>query len=430
MTITGSIYLSMKNQDIKKYIPERFLKIGCVLVFAIAIRVGYVAVVPPRPVGWDDAGSWDSVAWNVRQGRGFLEYKNLPTSQRPPVYPLFLAAVYFVFGHNLIAAKIFQCLADVVTIFIVYRLAQKIFPPPLPLISAAALALYPPLIVYNGIIGAEILFTMMLALAMYFLVLAQGGEEESDSGNLFLWMASGLFFGLSALTRSTSVFFPFFYASAMIFSEGKLRFRRRTAAFILIFILTLLPWSLRNYYTLGSFTPIASGGGGLFWAATVPDFNGEPAPYPMENYYDEAKGRQFHEQDSFAFRLAIKNIISRPVFYLKMAGMRFYRVLTEPVGKTLVSRKSFLAGRVLAAVHNLMIILSVIGAVSSLGSHSVKRLLPLLMIIFYFIVVNSLIASVPRYRLPVEPYILCFAVQGAGWLFLQIVRKKNSVVSR
>jgi len=43
--------------------------------------------------------------------------------------------------------------------------------------------------------------------------------------------------------------------------------------------------------------------------------------------------------------------------------------------------------------------------------------LPILTIIFYFTIMYTLVFAIPRYRLPIMPYVLIFAVAG----FLQIL---------
>lgn len=388
-----------------------------IVLLALALRISYVMFTPPRPVEWDDAGSWDAVAWNIKSGKGFLESDGTPTTQRPPVYPMILALIYSVAGHNQTAAKIFQCFADAFTVLFIFLISSKIFSIEISIISSILVALYPPLIVYNGIIGAEIIFTFTLALAIYFLIKAEMENEFT------CWLLAGLFFGINAMTRSNAIFFPLLYSVVRFFVVGE-KGLSRSFAFVLVFIITLLPWSFRNYKTCGTFTPLAAGAGGLFWASTVADFSGMPAPAPMGRYYKEVKDRTFQEQDVFAYSVAIRNVFSNPLFYLKMVARRFLFVVSEPVGKNLASRKFPSVGFVMSMLYAIMTMVAFWGIYRVVKNGDWIKSLPIVVLVIYFMVVNSLIASVPRYRLPVEPFVLCFAVYGVSEFFKKKITDK------
>ncbi len=392
-----------------------------IVFLALFIRVSYVVVAPPRPMSWDDAGSWDAVGWNVKSGVGFVESDGTPTSQRLPVYPLFLAFIYSILGHSHSAVKIFQCFIDAFTVYLIFLMVSKIFLSEISKISALLVAIYPPLIVYNGIIGAEIIFTMTLVLGVFLLIMA-----EKEDKNLY-WLLAGLIFGINAMTRSNAILFPLFYVIAHLFIVGKKNLSG-AFVFIIVFMMALLPWSIRNYKTYNTFTPLAAGAGGLFWASTVPDFNGMPAPEPMGGYYEEVKNKSFQEQDFLGYRVAIRNVLSQPLFYIKMVARRFFFLMSEPVGKNLVSRRFPSVGFVMSVLYVVMTLLAFWGIYRVILNGYVVITLPISAIVVYFMAVNSLIASVPRYRLPLEPFVICFAVYGAFDFFEKISTKKSSSV--
>ena len=57
-----------------------------------------------------DEGRYDEVGWSLASGQGFRLEGEL-TAYAPPGYPAFLALIYAIFGHNLAAARLAQCLA-------------------------------------------------------------------------------------------------------------------------------------------------------------------------------------------------------------------------------------------------------------------------------------------------------------------------------
>ncbi|MBI4995182.1 EamA family transporter, partial [Candidatus Peregrinibacteria bacterium] len=86
-----------------------------------------------------------------------------PTYFRLPVYPLFLAGVYSIFGHNYLIAKLAGAAIDSLAVVIFMFIALNVFNNPMiSMITGIFLAIYPPLLVYNGIIGTEILFTFLI----------------------------------------------------------------------------------------------------------------------------------------------------------------------------------------------------------------------------------------------------------------------------
>ena len=89
-----------------------------ILLIAFSVRLGYVYSVAPGPPLKEtpDALHYDGFAQSVlTHGEytysGSREFK----IRRPPVYPLFLAAIYKVFGHSLHAVRVIQVLINVLT---------------------------------------------------------------------------------------------------------------------------------------------------------------------------------------------------------------------------------------------------------------------------------------------------------------------------
>ena len=74
-------------------------KVFLIFILSLVLRIAFIIVFPARSLNLDDTTSWDSVGWNLLNGRGFSEFDGSPTILRPPVYPIFLAMTYFFFGR-------------------------------------------------------------------------------------------------------------------------------------------------------------------------------------------------------------------------------------------------------------------------------------------------------------------------------------------
>src|SRR3990167_9394356 len=94
-------------RKIKKYLPLM------IFTFAIILRLAYVLAYPQMPLLNDPAG-YDKTGWGLVNGKGFPVFMldNEAIISRPPGYPLFLAAIYWISGHNLMAVRIVQAIVD------------------------------------------------------------------------------------------------------------------------------------------------------------------------------------------------------------------------------------------------------------------------------------------------------------------------------
>ena len=77
-----------------------------IVIVALAIRLAAVFLFPV-PVE-KDAWEYDQIAVHILENGHFAIYEGVPTSHRAPLYPIFLSAVYLVFGHSHQAARVAQ----------------------------------------------------------------------------------------------------------------------------------------------------------------------------------------------------------------------------------------------------------------------------------------------------------------------------------
>lgn len=96
---------------------------------------------------------------------------------RLPGFPFFYGAHYLLFGpkYAVIATAITQSLLDCVSILLVFLITRRLFPAnwPAPYIAAALYASYPFVIVWETIMGTELLATFLTLLWLYILLQAK-----------------------------------------------------------------------------------------------------------------------------------------------------------------------------------------------------------------------------------------------------------------
>jgi uncharacterized membrane protein len=161
---------SMKlSKSLKSFPPQ---------MFNVALLLRLVPVIAFRNlgIGLDDMFQYNMLARSISAGNGYRWYaevdlqivlpylklsltsvnydlRGVLTSFRSPLYPTFLALIYFVFGtgtNRLLIARLFQILLGALLVQLTYALAHKYFPSreKVPRVSAVVVAFYPMLIIY------------------------------------------------------------------------------------------------------------------------------------------------------------------------------------------------------------------------------------------------------------------------------------------
>jgi hypothetical protein len=237
----------------------------------------------------DDGRTYAQIARNVLERHIYSHATEAPFDPsliRLPGYPLFLAAIYSVFGHtNNGAVRIVQGLIDTGTCALVALLAFHWQPDEkrkwATAIAALALAAVCP---FTTIYAATILTevpTTFLVMAM-FLAATLAFEAESWKRSLRWWIVSGLLGGMAVLLRPDSGLFAAAIGLTLVITAlvQSSAFRRvlspqpsrlkavlqtksfsRTvvagAVFSLAFVLVLVPWTIRNARVFHLFQPLA-----------------------------------------------------------------------------------------------------------------------------------------------------------------------------
>jgi len=187
----------------------------------------------------------------LSQGKGYVNALGELTVYRPPIYPIFLGSIYYIAGHNLILVRLVQTILGEGICVLVYLIATVIFDGMIANLSGYFCCFYPPLIVFTSEILTETLFTLLLLLGIFLIV------SQNNYLNLII---SGFIFGLALLTKPFLIFFfPFLFY--WIFSNKRYDSLKSLAVLFAGVLLTLTPWTLKNFYRLESFVPFANVGG-------------------------------------------------------------------------------------------------------------------------------------------------------------------------
>ncbi len=212
-------------------------------------------------IGWDGV-RYDWIASNFLNGQGFGYKPGQPDSWRPPGYPFFLIAVYFLFGKDYYTVRVFQVIFSTFAILFSYLIARKVAGRSAGLASAAICALYHDAVVFPLIYYSETLFMFLISGLIYMLMNFSAFDHR---GGRLKWgypVVIGLIAGYAALVRPIYLLsYPFIALGLLWYCRDVNLTARKIAVMTVALLIVLAPWCIRNSYIEGKPTFISTNGG-------------------------------------------------------------------------------------------------------------------------------------------------------------------------
>jgi 4-amino-4-deoxy-L-arabinose transferase-like glycosyltransferase len=239
---------------------------AAILIIALGFRV-FVALrlANDEP---DDGRVYAQIARNVLEQHVYSHDMQAPFNPsiiRLPGYPLFLAAIYSVFGHgNNTAVRVVQAVIDTTTCaliaWIVFEWAvDEERRHRAALIALGLAAVCPFTAIYVATILTEVA-TNFLAAAMV-LAATFAFKATALKKALMWWIATGLIAGLAVLFRPDSGLFAAAIGGTLMLSaliSRRLKPAILSAAlFSIAFCVVLVPWTIRNRRVFHVFQPLS-----------------------------------------------------------------------------------------------------------------------------------------------------------------------------
>ena len=328
--------------------PSRavWLAVAAGLVLRLAFGFGYWT---GKPLTHDER-EYLALARNIAEGRGFTYPAAAPGQPEPerfgraPIYPLFLALVDLLSDPSTLvpAIKAVQAAIGALSIWLVALVAGRVAGERGATAAAWIAAVYPPLVWTPAYVFSE---TLYMAFALANVIAADRAlAHRSRSGG---WLWCGLVGGLAALTRPAHLFF-------LLLLGGYLLVRRRPGAAALAAagaLITIAPWTARNWQEYGRPILIASEGGITFWTGNHPlsPGEGDMAANPAIKR-DNQRLRAAHPGlspealEPVYYREALRTIAADPIWWAGLLARKaFYTVVPIGPSYTLHSTRYFVA---------------------------------------------------------------------------------------
>lgn len=385
-----------------------------IFILAFSVRASYI--INNQKGIESDEKLYDDLARGLLESKAYVTQEGVPTSYRPPLYPAFLALIYGIFGHSYFIVRIIQAILSAFTVCILYLMTEKIFNRLTAIFVGIFSSFYMTFIVCAKLLYTETLFTFLLVFMIYLVV-------TTERPKMIRYGILGFLCGLLTLTRSMGLFLPFIALFFLIIKTEKRKpsLKKIVIASIVLlmcFATVIVPWTVRNYKAHGKFVLTSTNGGiNMYQGLCKPD-DGMIFTFPpgtkMSVKYDTMSNEV--ERNSFFIREALKIYKTRPLFALKMFVIRFlffWNIIDWEI----------LGGNVINYHYIFILPFAVLG--TGFAFKDKKEVSFILLIILYFISFVLLFPGTPRYRMPIDGYIIMLGSYG---IFEIIKRQKRKTM--
>jgi 4-amino-4-deoxy-L-arabinose transferase-like glycosyltransferase len=230
-----------------------------ILAIALALRLGFLFLVHPwtypveQQLAFNDSPLYHQLACTLLDHHRFAASAIAePDPLRTPMYPLFVAAIYALFGEVPWVVFVAQILIDCLSCYLIFLTLRRTLNETVAHIGAFFYAIDPFLILYTSSFLTEILFVFFLAVSLYIYGIIAAQKEDRNS--VLRYGLLGLALGAATLVRPaalhTVVILTLFLL--VVYRKRLVVFLKYCAALVIAFVFVLSPWLIRNYRTFGS----------------------------------------------------------------------------------------------------------------------------------------------------------------------------------
>jgi hypothetical protein len=223
------------------------------LTIFFVLRIVVVTIWGYPTVNIADATSYHGYATAILQKGDWLTNPDFYGAFRAPLYPLFVAAVYKIFGlANLLAVYVLQAFISTLTCLYIYKLSRNIFDERVAVLSLIWAGFYIYYLEYIRILMAETFVFFMLIFFFYYLYQHLSNERRISKS---FWLSLISYSLLIHMDPRYLFYLPFLLVLFVIYGSFK-RVMSNYVVFLVLTIVLLVPWTIRNYLAYGGFVLI------------------------------------------------------------------------------------------------------------------------------------------------------------------------------
>jgi 4-amino-4-deoxy-L-arabinose transferase-like glycosyltransferase len=395
-----------------------------------------------------DEREYFGAAHMLAEGRGFTFF-DTAMWVRPPLYVVLLGITFKLAGSSYLPVLLLQSLLSAVTLLPLGWLAHRVKGIQAARWAVLIALLYMPFTLFAGLLLSETLFIFLFSWAMLFLVVSGEGSGIRDQGSgasarapyairatqyasrftfyvlRFMPHSSlalaGLLLGLAGLTRATALGFVPLAVLWLIWSMRQQPLVRRVVAgglLLVVCLLCLVPWTVRNYAAYGKLVLVDTTGGYNLWLASVGVRDEERLQADLRQIANPA------ERQDYAYARGMENIVANPLGFAGK-GLKESLDLWRPLFSAEERQiRGYALGRVpawhLAALfifddllYVAILLLALLGLALT-PPHPLKSLTGLWVLLW--VLIAFIFFAVTRFRLPIVALLVPWAGVGAAML--------------
>ena len=380
------------------------------VIAAFCLRLVWVLAfqTPPGP----DAASYDELGWRLATGQGYVDDDGRPTAYWPVGYPAWLAGVYLVWGHSWLAAGVMNAVLGTVIVFLTYWLARQVISARQAVLAAAIVAFLPSYVIaYTSNLRNETLYAVFVLLALVETIHAVRAPSWRNAALL------GVLIGLGVYVRPTLLLFPVVFG-VLLLLHSELTLKRTIALTILagcVVIVTISPWTVRNFLAMDDLVLTATNGGKTFYLGNGLGATGRHRRVDMSVFSDQSEMTVYRE----GYRKGVENILSDPVAWAQILPVKVWYLWRSDISSMapylLPERHQPLLGwlRVLGQTYYTVIVLAALVGLCTTSPlrywrHSSMFLLILTLV--YWTLFHMMFHGQGRFHMPMVPVIVVLGI--------------------
>jgi 4-amino-4-deoxy-L-arabinose transferase-like glycosyltransferase len=369
-----------------------------------------------------DQISYDALAVNLLAGRGYqfdqpwypFTPAGTPTAHWSFAYPAYLAAVYALFGHHPLAARLIQAaVGGALLMYLTYLLAKRFFGPKTGVVAAAAAGFYGYFIYHNAALMTETFYivTVLATLELAYRIV----EEERR----WAWLLLGVSMGSAVLLRQVFLAFVPLLLLWILWRKRSRETALQMAGSLGIVALFVLPWTWRNYQVFDRFLLLNSNSGYALYTSNNPHHGTHWDPWFTAPIPEQLQGANEAQMDAELTSLGLGFIRDDPIRFLTLSlgrisyHFRFWPTTDSQLISNLVRSLSF------------GVYLPFMVAGLWLSRAQWRRFLPLYVFGLVFVALHVFTWPGPRYRFPVDAILMIFAALAVVRLARAVLRKSS-----
>lgn len=427
---------------------NKFIYVLLIIAIISGFIWGFAYEKDPRPEisGSGEAYGYDQTALKILE-KGLFSDDIKSINNDRLLYPIFLATIYKIFGHNYHIVTIIQIFIFIALSVLVYKLCQMVFNEKIAEIAGISMALCYSIASFSGWLSREVLFTFLVCFLIYTLYKAQITLKNR------WFVVGGLIFGLSILTNAVIKYFILIILiNLIIVCKRHYIFKDiypKICIFFIAFAIIISP-----FFVSGQ---LLSGDGrlealilceraekmerldGKYWQHFVgntladffaykwfPDYNPREVCHGITTWNTYGEWVEQNKdlgilKEIFAHE-AKEKIIKHPIMFLKQSSIDFLKFNTPMIPNMRIQHvfvgthsnlSDFVKGSIILFIrfiYLLFFMLVIYGIITSIKYWS--KVGWIILVILYFNAVFSVILAIARYSVPIYPFYIILASIG------------------